>query len=174
MVVKSLQIKNKSYYFWNSVIDIKDFNPKLLKLDKKESMIDIDIYYIWYKIYNISPLFFKIKSVEGYIEKINDTEDRILIITAIDNNDYMDNLLASSIDSVNSRNIVIDSFNELKKVYDAIEEKIPGIRLANRNKIRFDSDILVFRGLTIVFRCVIMKDCSYYPEIYVDNSYVVI
>ena len=48
MVVKSLQIKNRSYYFWDDTIYINDFDPKFLKLDKKESLLYIDIYYIGY------------------------------------------------------------------------------------------------------------------------------
>ena len=39
MVVKLLEIRNRSYYFWDDTIKIKDFNPRLLKLDKKESAL---------------------------------------------------------------------------------------------------------------------------------------
>ena len=42
---KQTNIKNGTYYFYNDLIDIKDFDPKLLKLDKK-SYKNIDIYYI--------------------------------------------------------------------------------------------------------------------------------
>ena len=34
MVTKQLNIKNRTYYFWNDLINIKDFDPRLLKLDK--------------------------------------------------------------------------------------------------------------------------------------------
>ena len=47
MVVKQLNIKNRTYYFYNDIINLKDFDPSLLKLDKKFVM-DIDIYYIGY------------------------------------------------------------------------------------------------------------------------------
>ena len=46
MVVKLLEIKNRTYYFWDDTINIKDFNSELLKLDKKESSVGITIYYI--------------------------------------------------------------------------------------------------------------------------------
>ena len=42
-----MNIKNRTYYFYNDLINIKDFDAKLLKLEKKTSM-DIDIYYIGY------------------------------------------------------------------------------------------------------------------------------
>ena len=35
MVAKLLEIKNRSYYFWDDRIYINDFDPKFLRLDKK-------------------------------------------------------------------------------------------------------------------------------------------
>ena len=35
MVTRQLNIKNRTNYFWNNEINIKNFNPALLKLDKK-------------------------------------------------------------------------------------------------------------------------------------------
>ena len=48
MTIKSLEIKNRSYYFWDDRIYINEFDPKLLKLDKKESLLGLDIYYTGY------------------------------------------------------------------------------------------------------------------------------
>ena len=45
MVIKSLKIKNQSYYYWNDIIFIDDFNIKFLKINKRESRIGVDIYY---------------------------------------------------------------------------------------------------------------------------------
>ena len=42
-----MNIKNRTYYFGNDLINIKDLDPKLLKLGKK-SYKNIDIYYIGY------------------------------------------------------------------------------------------------------------------------------
>ena len=33
--VKELNIKNRTYYYFNDIIDIKDFQSNLLKIDKK-------------------------------------------------------------------------------------------------------------------------------------------
>ena len=44
---KELDIKNRSYYFLNDIIDIINFHSNLLKIDKKSDK-DIDIYYIGY------------------------------------------------------------------------------------------------------------------------------
>ena len=45
VTTKQIDIKNKTYYFYNGLINLKKFDPKLLKLDKKSSK-DITIYYI--------------------------------------------------------------------------------------------------------------------------------
>ena len=44
---KQMNIKNKTYYFYNDLINIADFDKRLLKLDKKTSM-GFNIYYIGY------------------------------------------------------------------------------------------------------------------------------
>ena len=89
MVTKSLEIKSMSYYFWDHKIYIENFDPRLLKLDKKESLINIDIYYIGYvtkkKIYNINtvnPLHSLIHAVEGYVEAMVGYNDRNIVITS--------------------------------------------------------------------------------------------
>ena len=35
MVTKQLNIKYRTYYFYNNLVNIKRFNPNMLKLDKK-------------------------------------------------------------------------------------------------------------------------------------------
>ena len=32
--VKQINIKNRTYYFYNDIIDLKNFDAKLLKIDK--------------------------------------------------------------------------------------------------------------------------------------------
>ena len=77
--IKQINIKNQSYYFYNDIIDLKHFDAKLLKIDKK-SFKGIDIYYIGYitkkkigdikkKICDISPLYLSIDHANGYIEE---------------------------------------------------------------------------------------------------------
>ena len=47
VTTKQLNIKNRTYYFYDDLINLRDFYASLLKLDKKSSM-DISIYYIGY------------------------------------------------------------------------------------------------------------------------------
>ena len=46
---KELDIKNKTDYFFNEVIDIRNFQSNLLKIDKNHYK-NFDIYYIGYII----------------------------------------------------------------------------------------------------------------------------
>ena len=45
--VKQINIQNRTYCFYNNQINLKDFEAKLLKVDKKDYK-EIDIYYIGY------------------------------------------------------------------------------------------------------------------------------
>ena len=78
--VKQINIKNRTYYFYNDMINIKDFEPNLLKIDKK-SYKNIDIYYIGYitikkiddceNINSVNPLYLLIDHASGYIKGKN-------------------------------------------------------------------------------------------------------
>ena len=45
--IKEINIKNRTYYFFDDMIRIKDFNPDLIKIDKN-SFKNIGIHYIGY------------------------------------------------------------------------------------------------------------------------------
>ena len=91
--VKQINIKNRTYYFYNDIIDLKDFDAKLLKIDKK-SYKNIDIYYIGYitikkiddyeSICSVNPLYLCINHASGYIEEKNG--NKYLIFDSVDEN----------------------------------------------------------------------------------------
>ena len=45
--IRQINIKNRTYYFYNDQIDLKYFDVKLLKIYKKDYK-DIDIYFVGY------------------------------------------------------------------------------------------------------------------------------
>ena len=47
---KQINIKNRSYYLYRNLIDLKNFDTEYLKIDKK-SFKNIDIYYIGYSLF---------------------------------------------------------------------------------------------------------------------------
>ena len=46
--LKQINIKNRSYYFYNDIIDIDEFDGSRIKVDKKD-FNDIDIYFRGYE-----------------------------------------------------------------------------------------------------------------------------
>ena len=61
MTAKQLNIKNRTYYFYNDLINVLNFEPINLKLDIK-TWKEIDIYYIGYVDKN-KPKDWKVNSV---------------------------------------------------------------------------------------------------------------
>ena len=95
MTTRQMNIKNRTYYFYNDLINIKDFDARLLKLDKKPTM-GLGIYYIGYitkkpewKINSVNPLYLMINRINGFVE-CNSTEkkneDKYLNIANTDKN----------------------------------------------------------------------------------------
>ena len=73
--VKQIFIKNRTYYFYNDMINIKYFDARLLKIDKK-SYKNIGIYNIGYitkkkiddyqNIYSVNPLYLIVANASGF------------------------------------------------------------------------------------------------------------
>ena len=86
MDAKSLEIKTKTNYNWDDIVYINDFNVNSLEIIKRESRIGANIYYIGYVLapnydYNtINPLYFVIKRLIGYIEEIEGSSDKYLVV----------------------------------------------------------------------------------------------
>ena len=91
--VKQINIKNRTYYFYNDMINIKNFDPNLLKIDRK-SYKSIGIYNIEYitikkiddceNIYSVNPLYLIVNHANGYIEEKG--VNRYLIFDSPDEN----------------------------------------------------------------------------------------
>ena len=71
--IKQINTKNRTYYFFNDMISIKDFDSNLLKINKK-SYINIGIYYVGY---------ITIKSISEY-NSINSVNSFYFIIGEVD------------------------------------------------------------------------------------------
>ena len=76
--IKQISIKDRTYHFYNDMIDIKDFDARLLKIDKK-SHKNIGIYNIGYitkkkiddfhNIHIVNPLYLIVANASGYIKE---------------------------------------------------------------------------------------------------------
>ena len=112
----------------------------------------------YYDYNTISPLYFVINCLIGYIEEMEGSSGKYLVVAT----------------SVRNKDII----SVLDMVWRSIKNKInPNIiKIEDYDKFRFNSDIdlhlytlVEFRLLVINVSCVIKKDNEYYPEIYVDE-----
>ena len=77
--VKVIDIKKQTYYFFSGIINIENFDPNNIKIDRM-SYKNILTYYIGYvtikdlnyvKITSLSPLYLIVSKVNGYFQEIN-------------------------------------------------------------------------------------------------------
>ena len=90
---KQINIKNRTQYFYNDIIDIENFDAGLLKIDKK-SYKDINTYNIGYvtkkkigncmNINSVNPLYLGIAPVNGYIKEKD--ANKYLVFDSTDEN----------------------------------------------------------------------------------------
>ena len=155
MDMEPLKIKTQANYNWDDMIYINDFDEDSLEIIKRESKIGVDIYYIKYS--TLIPFYFVINRLIGYIEEIEGSSDKYLVVLS----------------SLRNKNIT----RVPDKIWESIEDQInPNIKIKDYDKFRFNSDIdlplntvIEFRLLVINITCVIEKDNDYYPEIYLDE-----
>ena len=168
--VKQINIKNRTYYFYNDMINIKSFEPNLLKIDRK-SYKNIGIYNIGYitikkiddceNICNVNPLYLLVNYASGYIEEKG--VNKYLIF-----------------DSTDESNELLKKYND---VWSGIKNKIKEISSGECDyekdymKIKFNSDDdlplnkpLKFHLMTITIRSVFEEDGKLYPQVFLDDT----
>ena len=155
-----INVKNQTYYFFHDMINIKNFDPSLIKIDKK-SYKNIGIYHIGYitmkdtdrvKINSVNPLYFIIVEVGGYIEENNG--NKYLTFGSIDKNKKLLQKYTKLCDKIKYRIQTINTgkFGEYEEDYMRIKFNLP------LNKM------LKLHNLTVIVRLVFEKDGEYYPQ----------
>ena len=143
MDIKSLQIKNKYYYDCDDIIIYDfDFDIGLVKIFKRESKIDVNIYYIGYKPDiddTITPLYFFVDRLFAFIEQTEGSNDRYLVVST--NNKIIINIFNKLWKFIENKIISDDSNNKIKEYY----------------KLRFDSDLYLPLHMLIEFHSVIIN-----------------
>ena len=158
------------------MINIKDFDSKLLKIDKK-SYKNMNICYIGYitikkvddyeNIHTVNPLHLIIDKVDGFIAEKNE-------------NKYLFFLIKQNCNSTDENKEVLKKYTEL---YDSVKNEIKTINggkkfeyAKNFMKIKFNSDDdmpldepLKVPAIIIVVRSVSEEDGKFHPQIYLDE-----
>ena len=169
-VVKQINIENRTYYFRRDIINLKNFDSKLLKIDKK-SYKNIGIYNIGYitikkiddyeNIYSVNPLYLTITHASGYIEEKG--VNKYLVFDSTDENKEL-----------------LKKYND---VWNGIRDKIKEISSGECDyekdymRIKFNSDDdlplnkpLKFHMMTITIRFVFEEDGKLYPQVFLDDT----
>ena len=170
--VKQIDIKNQTYYFYNDIINLKNFESNLLKIDKKQHK-GFDIYYIGYitikkigdceNIHSVNPLYLLVNHASGYIEEKNG--NKYLIFD----------------DSVNENKGLLKKYAD---VWDGIKNEIKAINGGEENnqgknymKVKFNSDDdlplnkpLKFHAMTIIIRSVFEEGGKLYLQVFLDDA----
>ena len=160
--IKQTNIKNRTYYFDKDINNIKNFDARLLKMDKK-SYKNIGIYNIddCQNIHSVNPLYLFIDHASGYIKEKG--VDKYLVFDSTDENKEL--LKRYS-----------DAFNGIR---DNIKEIISGECDYENDymKIKFNSDDnlplnkpLKFHLMTITIRSILDEDDKLYPQLFLDNA----
>ena len=170
--IKEINIKEQTYYFYNDIIDLKTFDSKNLKLDKK-TYKDLDIYNIAYikkkktvdchDFNSVNPLYLRIDNASGNIEEKE--SNKYLIFDSADENKELlkryNDVFNGLIDTIKK---IDDDWLEYTKDY---------------TKIKFNSDNnlplnkpLKFHQMTITIRCVFSEDNKPCPQLVLDGALV--
>ena len=97
-IVKDISMKSHIYYFFDDIINIKEFDPNNIKL-RENSYKNILIYYIAYvtikdskyvKINSVNPLYLMFNKMNGYFEEINGNK-YLTVVAANDSKDRIKN-----------------------------------------------------------------------------------
>ena len=152
------------------MVNLKNFDPNLLKIDKK-SYKNIGIYNIGYitikkiddyeNIYSVNPLYLTIAHASGYIEEKG--VNKYLVFDSTDENKEL-----------------LKKYND---VWNGIKNKIEEVSSSKCDyekdymKIKFNSDDglplnkpLKFHAMAIVIRSVFEEDSKLYPHVFLDDA----
>ena len=152
------------------MINIKDFDSSLIKIDQK-SQKNIGIYNIGYitirkiddyeNINSVNPLYLIIGKADGYIEESNGNKD--LVFTSTDGNKKLLTKLKQL-------------WDEIKHIIETINEDKKGEYEKDFMKINFNSDdnlplnkMLKLHMLTVIVRTLFEEDSKYYPQVILDK-----
>ena len=166
---KQINIKNRTYYFYNDIIDLENFDTKLLKIDKK-SYKDINIYNTGYvakkkiddcmNINSVNPVYLGITHANGYIEEKG--MDKYLVFDSTDKNKE----LLKKYNDVFTR--IKDKIKEINSNSCAYEKDYTKIKFSSDDDLSLNKS-LKFCLMTITIRCVFEEDGKLCPQLFLDG-----
>ena len=165
---KERNIKNRTYYFYNDIIDLDEFDESKIKVDKKD-FNSIDIYYHGYEhkqkitecnvIRSVNPLCLRIEDMKSQFEKGKDDAWYLVI----SDKDDVYKKLVDIFKSIKNK-ITEKTWYSLEYDKDYIKTKFE-----SNNIFPTDKDVNIHLS-TVVIRAVFAKDGKYYSQLFLDDS----
>ena len=165
--IKQINIKNRTYYFYNDIINHDEFDGSKIQVDRK-NFNDIDIYYLGYEfkkkitecneINSVNPLYLSIKDMKAQFKKGKGDNVWYLIIFG-------------------DAGVLRKFANIWKSIRAKIEENTGGIVQYDKDymKIKFESNdnlptdnIVNMHQATIIIRSVFAQNDQFYPLLFLD------
>ena len=158
---KKINMNNSTYYFYNDIINLKDFHSNI-KIDKKQYK-EIDIYYIGYNtikkigncknIKSVNPLYLMIHSATGEFKEHDGK--KYLVLDSTEQYEEVFSGIKKEIETNNGGKELV-----YEKNYDQID--------VNANDVPLYKP-LKFPTLLIIIRCVFETDNKLKPQVYLDE-----
>ena len=161
-------MKNRTYYFYNDIIDLKKFKSSLLKIDKKsyKSINICNIGYITIKkiddcenIYSVNLLYLTINHANGYIEEKG--VNNYLVFDSTDENKELLKKYNYVLNGIRYKEICSDECDYEKDYM----------------KIKFNSGVdlplnkpLKFHNMTITIGSAFEENGKLYPQVFLDDT----
>ena len=165
---KEINIKNRTYYFFDDMVNINYVHSDLLKIDKKPYK-DIDIYYIGYitakdsgyvKVNSANSLYLTINEVDGYFEKIN--ENKHLTLVSTDKNKEVLTKYTEMWDGIKN------SFEKINNKSGEYGKYFMKIKFNPEDSLPLNKTLKLYNMIKIV-RSVFGEDGKYYLQVFLDQ-----
>ena len=165
--IKQINIKNRTYYFYNDIINLDEFDGSKINFDK-EIFNDIDIYYLGSEyqkkitecseINSVNPVYLRVIDMKGQFKKGKGDNVWYLIIFG-------------------DADVLRKFANIWKSIRVKIEENTGGIVQYNKDymKIKFESNnlptyIVNMHQVTIIIRSIFAQNGKFSPTLLLDDA----
>ena len=171
---RQINIKNRTYYFYNDQIDLKDFDASMLKIDK-QNYKEIDIYcidYVTFKeiatcnnINSVNPLHLMIDKMVGQLEE--KSGNKYLVLGDINENKEVSKKYEEVWEGVK---IEIETINGVDKIeYGKDLKKKKKKRFESNGDLQMNKPIKLHL-LTMIIRSVFSEDGKFCPQLFLDEA----
>ena len=169
--VKQINVKNRTYYFHNDQINLKGFDARLLKVDKKiTKRLTFITLAVWLlkkiatcnNINSVNPLYLMINEMIGNFEEKN--RNKCLVLHDVNENKKVSKKYEKVWQGVKKETETINGGEKTEYGKDSKR-----IRFKSNDALPLNKAIKL-RLLIIVIRSVFSEDGKFYPQLFLDGA----